>query len=141
MSDPFTSAREAFVKMEDILGRLVLVIPTSAGERESNVKGQAGQMYTYVETDTVVLDGDVTDMIDEVPTVLEGFQFSGQTVTGQLLPTLRKQGKYLGRVAQKPSQYKTQMWVLAEPTEGDKAVAREYLAGRVPVNDPFASAE
>jgi hypothetical protein len=130
MTDPFSSARDAFVKQEHVNGRLLLITPLSSGERESNLPGSQGKTYTYIETDTVVLDGDVDDMIDEVPMLLEGFQYSGQAITAQLLPAVRKSTMVLGRLGQKPSATKGfgPAWVLMEPTEEDKMVARKYLA-------------
>lgn len=130
MTDPFSTARDAFVKQEHVNGRLVLITPLSSGERESTLPGSQGKMYAFIETDTVVLDGTVDDMIDEVPMLLEGFQYSGQAITAQLLPSLHKSTMVLGRLGQKPSQTKGfgPAWVLQEPTEEDKVVARKYLA-------------
>jgi len=130
MTDPFSSARDAFVKQEHVNGRLLLISPLSSGERESTLPNSQGKGYTFIETDTVVLDGNVDDMIDEVPMILEGFQYSGQAITAQLLPAVRKGGMVLGRLGQKPSATKSfgPAWVLMEPTDADKAVARKYLA-------------
>lgn len=153
MTDPFSVANDAFVKMDHVLGRLLLIQVTGSGERESNLKGaKAGDMYTFVETDTVVLDGEIDDMIDSIPMELDGFQFSGETVTGQLLPALRKMeagkgnGLLLNRLGQKPNQFKTLSWVLQDVTEEDKAIARKYLADKAAreaaakPKDPFAAA-
>lgn len=148
MTDPFSTARAAFVKMDDVEGRLLLITVISSGERESNLPGsKAGDTYTYIVTDTVVLDGEVSDMIEEVPTTLEDFQFSGEAVTGQLAPALRKDVKMvLGRLGTKPNKFKTKTWILNEPTEEDILVARKYLeeekarkASAKP-KDPFAAA-
>lgn len=153
MTDPFSSARAAFVKMDDVEGRLLLITVSESGERESNLPGaKQGDTYTYVVSDTVVLDGEITDMIDEVPMVLEDFQFSGEAVTGQLMGPLKKlkagkgNGMVLGRLGTKPNKFKTQTWVLQEPTDEDKAVARKYLADEAERKaketpaDPFAAA-
>jgi hypothetical protein len=130
MTDPFSSARDAFIKQEHVKDRLLLISPLSSGERESTLPKQQDQTYTYIVTDTAVLDGAVDDMIDEVPMVLEGFQYSGQAITAQLLPAVRKSTMVLGRLGKKPSATKGfgDAWVLLEPTEEDKAVARKYLA-------------
>lgn len=130
MTDPFSTARDAFIKQEHVNGRLLLITPVSSGERESTLPNSQGKLYTFIETDTVVLDGAVDEMVDEVPMVLEGFQYSGQAITAQLMPTLRKGGMVLGRLGQKPSQTKSfgPAWVLGEPSEDDKNVARKYIA-------------
>lgn len=148
MPDPFSTARDAFIKQEHVNGRLLLITPTDSGTRPSTLPNQQGQEYTYIVTDTVVLDGDVDDMVDEVPMLLEDFQYSGQAITAQLQPALRKKGMVLGRLGQKPSQTKSfgPAWVLAEPTEEDKVVARKYLADEekrkaaATPADPFATA-
>lgn len=152
MTDPFSTAREAFVKMDDVEGRLLLITVTDSGERQSTLKNaKDGEMYAYIVTDTVVLDGDVTEMIEEVPTLLEDFQFSGQAVTGQLLPALKKRnagtgtGMVLGRLGTKGNAWKTKTWVIQAPTDADAVVARKWLAeeekrqaAKKP-SDPFAT--
>jgi hypothetical protein len=152
MTDPFSSAREAFLKMPDLEGRLLLISPTDQGERETNLPRQTGT-YVYVVTDTVVLDGEITEMVDEVPMTLEGFQFAGEAVTNQLMPALKRfQRKetgamVLGRLGTKPNSYNTKTWVLQEPTDEDKALARKHLAdvaakaAAVKPKDPFAAAD
>lgn len=153
MTDPFSTAREAFVKMEHVEGRLLLIQVLDSGERESTLpKAKEGDTYTFVETDTVVLDGEIDDMIDEVPMELDGFQFSGEAITGQLLPALKKMnagkgnGLVLNRLGTKGNKWKTKTWVLLEPTEEDKELARKYLADKAKreaaakPKDPFAAA-
>jgi hypothetical protein len=153
MTDPFSSAREAFVKMDDVEGRLLLITVTDDGERESTLpKAKDGDTYTYVVADVAVLDGDPSEMLDEIPMVLEDFQFSGEAVTGQLLPALKKlragkgTGMVLGRLGTKPNKFKTKTWVLKEPTEQDAVVARKWLAeekerqAKATPSDPFAAA-
>jgi hypothetical protein len=148
MTDPFSEARDAFIKQEHVNGRLLLITPTDSGTRQSTLPGQTDKEYTYIVTDTVVLDGKIDDMVDEVPMLLEDFQFSGQAITAQLQPALRKQGMVLGRLGQKPSETKGfgPAWVLASPTDEDKVVARKYLADEekrkaaAQPADPFAAA-
>jgi hypothetical protein len=121
----------AFVKMEDLLGRLLLIKPTSIGERESTIQGaKPGDTYEYVECDVVVLDGEPTELIESVPTVLEAFQFSGAVVVSSLKPKLRNGKRLLGRLGQhKAKQFKTSMgWHFDPPSDVDQALARSYLA-------------
>lgn len=148
--DPFDEAHEGFLKMDDLLGRLLLITVMESGERESNLpNSKEGASYVWVETDTVVLDGDITDMIDEVPCTLEAFQFSGQRITGQLLAPLKKKlrgagtGLVLGRLAQvKAVKFKTLAWTLDAPTDADKVLARDYIANapKVAPADPWDKA-
>lgn len=126
--DPFASASSAFVKMEDLLGRLLLIYPTGRGERISTLPGQQGKPYEYVVTDTHVLDGPATDKIDAIPAVLDGLQYQGQSITPQLTPKIGRGVPVLGRLIQKPSQTKGfgPAWVLDSPTDADKDAARRY---------------
>jgi hypothetical protein len=137
VKDPFSDASDAFLKMDDLIGRLLLVSPQDVGERESTLPGSQGKVYEYVITETVVLDGDVTDLIEDIPTVLDGFQFSGQAITAQLKPKVASKGMVLGRLGQKPSQTKGfgKAWVLQPPTDDDKVLARKWIAENA---DPFA---
>jgi hypothetical protein len=137
--DDFDDARPGFVKLEDLLGRLLLIKPTGVtGERESTLRGQSGQMYEWIETDTVVLDGDVSELIESVPTVLDGFQFTGANLVGTIKPKIRTGRKVLGRLGQRPAsdkQIKTLAWYLDAPTDADKDVARAYRKAHPPKDE------
>lgn len=135
--DAFDDARTGFIKAEDLVGRLCLIKPISVGERESTQPGSLGKMYPYVETDTIVLDGEPGDLIDEVPMVVEGFQWSGARVVGLLQPKVRSGRLVLGRLAAVKVKGRNDAWELQPPTDEDKKVAREYLASR-PADDPWS---
>jgi hypothetical protein len=135
--DPFADANDAFLKVENLLDRLLLVTPNGrSGQRESTLPGQAGKMYDWVETTTVVLDGEPDDLVTEIPLVLDGFQYAGKGLTGQLLPKVPTRQPVLGRLGTKPSATKGfgPMWILLPPTEADKVVARKYLADNPPAD-------
>jgi len=137
----FVAARSAFMKLDNVLGRLLLVEPISRGERESTMPGQSGKIYAYIESDVVVLDGDINEDFEELPSVLDNFQISGQAIVGQLEGALKKGRKVLGRLGQKPSATKGfgKAWVLEDPTEADIAVAKAYLAKvREEADNPFS---
>jgi hypothetical protein len=128
--DDFDDARSGFVKLDDLIDRLVLVKALEVGQRESTLPGQSGKLYDFVVTTTHVLSGEVTDLIDEVPMVLEEFQFTGVNVVGQLKPKLRTGKMLLGVVTKRPAQKRGMQdaWVINEPSERDRQVARKYLA-------------
>lgn len=144
--DPFDDARPGFVRLDDLLGRLIAVIPQSIEERESTLPKSQGKKYESITADVIVLDGKPTDMVEAVPVVLEGIFFSGSVVVNQLKPKLRKQPHermVLGRLGQQPARTKGfgDAWVLEAPTDKDKEIARgparEYLEKNT---DPFAAA-
>lgn len=142
-NDPFSDARSAFVKLDDFLGRLVLVVPKESREEASTLPGSQGKMYEKVIADTIVLDGDVTDSIETVPGTYEDTHWSGAVVVSQLKPKIRTGGMVLGRLAQQPSKTKGfgPAWVLQPPTDEDKVLARPAATAYLEANvDPFAGA-
>lgn len=109
------------------IGRLLLIKPLASGERESTLQGQQGKLYPWVECDIAVLDGPVSEIIEEVPFVYEGFQFSGATLTGILMPKLRTGGTVLGRAsAHKSKGFNTLGWGLEKPTPADFEMAKAF---------------
>jgi hypothetical protein len=130
--DPFVDASDAWVKVEHLKGRLVLVTPTAVGQRASTMRGQEGKMYDYVETETVVLDGEPTDLLPTIPCVLDGFQWAGSAVVPQLKSKVGTGRMVLGRANSKPSQTKGfgDANVLSAPTDEDKVVARAFIDSR-----------
>ncbi len=140
-TDPFSDARSGFVKLEDLLGRLLLVVPKSIEERASTLPGSQGKMYASITADVIILDGPVTDLIDEVPLTLEGTYISGAVIVAQLKPKVGTHGMVLGRLGQQPAQTKGfgPAWVLREPTDNDKVLARPAASAYLAANDPFAS--
>lgn len=144
MSDPFDDARSGFVRLENLVGRLLLVAPQSIEERDSTLPGQQGKKYPSITADVIVLDGKADELVEEVPSLLEGIFFSGSVVVAQLKPKLKKANPLvLGRLGQQKSQTKGfgDAWVLEPPTDEDKALARphanKYLEEHA---DPFAGA-
>lgn len=142
MTDPFSDARSGFVKLDDLEGRLILVVPQAIQERASTLPGQQGKTYEQITGDVIVLDGPVTDMIEEVPMTLEGIAISGQVITAQLKPKVKTNGMVLGRLGKQPSQTKGfgPAWVLNAPEEADKVIARPAATAYLADSDPFGSA-
>lgn len=129
-----SDARDGFVTMEDLVDRLLLVNPDGAGTRESTIKGNTST-YTFVSTDTFVLDGETTDLIQSIPAHLEAFQFVGARITPILEAKLRKADRskrwVLGRIQKgKAQRGQSAPWVWIEPTEKDKAMAAAFMAAQ-----------
>mgnify|MGYP000729992479 CR=1 FL=1 len=99
-----TATGSNYARQEDLDGCLLLIRPYEQGTRAS--KTNAGQEYTWVEGDVVVLatpaDGWPTEHFDgeKAPLEIEAFQFTGQNVTGQLLQKMRRGKKVLGVLEQ-----------------------------------------
>lgn len=144
-NDPFDEARSAFVKLDDLLGRAVIVYPSESREVPSTLPNQNGKNYTKVIGDTIVLDGPVTDAIPSVPFTIEAMHWSGAAVTNQLLPKIKTGRAVLGIVKQTPSQTKGfgPAWILdnEDLTDEHRTTARaaheEYQKR---FKDPFDTA-
>lgn len=121
MSDLFDAPGSASggLKWDDVQGNLVLVKPTGI---EAGVQTTVGTKDVTV-ADVIVLDG------PGAPTVYAGTFIFPRVMQGQLRANVGS-GRYnLGRVGKgtaKPGQ--SAPWVLTDPTDADKAVARSYLA-------------
>ena len=149
-TDPFSDARPGFLRVDDFLGRLILVNP-----KEVLVKKSKYPPYGPVDVivaDVIVLDGEVNDVIEDVPGVHDDLQLTGSVLTGQLKPKVKKPaeqgGMVLGRVAQQPAADRANRdaWVLQPPTEEDRVIARpaaeRYIRDlQALAVDPFASAD
>lgn len=140
-TDPFSDARSGFVKLDDLLGRLLLIVPKSVETRPSRMPGApAGATYESITADVIVLDGPVTELVEEVPMTIEGTFISGGVIVPQLKPKIASQGMVLGRLGQQPSQTKQfgPAWVLQPPTDADKVLARPAANTYLAANDPFS---
>ena len=141
-----TATGSNYARQEDLDGCLLLIRPYEQGTRAS--KTNAGQEYTWVEGDVVVLatpaDGWPTEHFDaEKPgLVIEAFQFTGQNVVGQLVQKMRRGKKVLGVLEQgAASRGRNAPWLLNPPTEEQIAFARKYVteaAKRAEKADAFA---
>lgn len=138
--DPFNNATTEFVRLDDLVGRAILVIPKELTERVSTLPGSNGKTYESVTADVIVLDGPITEKIPSIPSTHESVFFSGQVVVGQLKPKVATNGMVLGRMAQQPSKTKGfgDAWVLQPPVDADKVLARPAARAYLDASDPFS---
>lgn len=104
---------------EDAKGRLLLITPHKL---ETGIKTEYGE-NDAVRADVVILDGpDAPEECNDIlifPKVLQG-QLRKNVGTGRM---------NLGRLGQGEKQPgKSAPWMLGDPTDDDKKVARDYLA-------------
>ena len=111
----------AGIKWEDYAGRLMLITP-HASEKDVNT---AIGVKDAIRADVVVLDGPGSP--EDLPDVL----VFPRVLQGQLRSNVGTGRKCLGRLGQgekRPGQ--NAPWKLGDPTDADRATARNFLAGR-----------
>lgn len=110
------------ISWEEINGRLLLVTPHSAEEGIKTTHGDA----KAVRADVVVLDG------PDSPVEYADTLIFPKVLQGQVRKNIGTGRMNLGRLGQgnkKPGQ--SPPWMLGDPTDADKAIARDYLTKNV----------
>jgi hypothetical protein len=126
MTDPF-SAPGAGGKFsaENHNGDLLLIRPTEYVKQFPTTFGTKD----VVRASVVVIDENDPANSEEIDdAILFGGVLVGQTKSkiGQPIPVLGRLGQGTAKPGQKPP------WVLADPTDAEKDVARKYLASKAP---------
>jgi hypothetical protein len=148
-ADPFGLATTAFVGIPEMVGRLVLVHPLRSTQEKSNTK--PGEFYTAIFCNVVVMSGQPTDTIPDVPGQYDDVMISSGMCVRQLTPYLARAERFLflGVVSAQPSRANKQVnaYAFSEPTEQMIAYARphaqRYMAewqarqAKVQPADPF----
>jgi hypothetical protein len=123
------AARPGYIRMDDLLNRLLLIKPTDHGSRNGKEEGQGA--YEYIVCDVTVMDGPTTESMSEIPSTLKDFHLSGVNIISTLKPKLKSGGRVLGRLVQRKVQgYSTFIWHLDEPTLEDITNTRAYLKAK-----------
>jgi hypothetical protein len=121
MSDDFDSPGSVTgVEWAELNGRLLLIQPHS-NEEVDTVHGRS----KAVRADIVVLDGPGAPE-EYIDTLIFPKVVSGQVRTN--VGTGRRNLGRLGQGNKKPGQ--SAPWILADPTDADKAIARQYLSAQ-----------
>lgn len=126
--DEFATPDRNFLAVDDLDGRLVIIFPHSIAEVASTKPN--GKPYDRVTADVVVVDGTVTDKLDQVPFLAENMYLSAGSLVGAVRKHVGKGKPVLGRVDSRPSSYNKQVkaYGLADPTDADKKAASPALA-------------
>lgn len=143
--DPFKSGTAGGSGITEYEGQLLLVTPTEHIVQMKTVQG----LSDAIRVDLVVLDApdgpeEVEDTLVFQKVLISRFKAQAKfNESNGVDPQTGYPKMTLGVLIQDEAQKKTGQsapWVLAEPTDEQKAVAREYLAGkkREPA-DPFAA--
>lgn len=122
--DEFDSAG-TMLKIADHLGELVLFTPHEYVDKDNGVDTSFGKK-DYVLTDAVILTAEGGPAEYDDAMILQG------SLIGQLKRKIPGGRKLLGRIAKGEAKKGQQPpYVLSAPSDADKQLARDYLAGRV----------
>lgn len=150
--DFFDDAKAEFPDKEDLNNRLVAIFAIGpCGERQSK---STGKPYPYAGTVTVVLDDgpdgqSFTELVGPVggvqPIALPDFQWSASGVYKRVKPRVGTELELrpmIGRINSKPNKTKgfTDSWSIAEPTDEDKALVRQFRVSLLKVRDDIIAA-
>lgn len=133
--DPFAAPAQGGT-LKSIEGRLILVAVLEKKKKRSRFPTDDGSgMTDAAKCDLTVLDG------ENAPYTLHGIDVMSGSMVGQLLPYAGTDTPVLGRLGMEKFD-KGMGWVLAEANDGEKDIARTYMAEHPkPVKkDPFAAA-
>lgn len=158
-TDPFDDPappRPKGPRLDDMYGRLLLIIPKGMDKGKSTEADGTTSTYDRMTADVIVLDGPPMpyggkpngrpptphDRIAPIPHREVGMYVSAKALISQSRDAWAKRqrnepGMVLGRLAygEQPADPKLQApWILEKATDADRAVARQYLA----TIDPFA---
>jgi hypothetical protein len=140
MADPFDNATTDFINPEDLLGRIVLVIPTGKG----TAKGDNGDPYDYVLGDMLICSGETNRKIEgPIPYEVTGQRFSAAMMVTQLLKNLPTGRMLAGKVDGRPGKFNRTAFSFGTLSDEEVAKARPiataWLERRAKATDPFGS--
>ena len=105
-ADPDTEApdRESglkFFKMEDLIGRNVIIVPKSIETKQGTFErdGKPPSSYESITADLIVLDGRKTEKIPELPRIERDFWVTGYNVVAELRQFVGKGQPVIGYLA------------------------------------------
>jgi len=145
--DEFDSANpdEAFVRFEDIEGRLVCAFAPVEFRKQKGTNGP----YEAAFADLLILDGEPHALFDPVPPgvngaigVVQQMMFTTDRII-RMLKRVEGTGRpLLGRPETRPSKFRTKAFGLSAPTAADRELARgpvaQYRKVRADQEDPFS---
>jgi hypothetical protein len=124
MTDAFSApAAGGKFSAKDHNGALLLITPTGYREGVETTYG----IKDAVSADVVIID---EQNVSNSEAITDALLFGGVLI-GQTKSKIGK-GLVLGRLGQKPTTKGNPAWVLADPTDAEKDVARAYLASKAP---------
>lgn len=105
-ADPVTDFADMYLNMEDLLGRTVIVVPTSIETRPSTMPGQTGKTFDVAVSDVIVLDGPLNEKIGSLPHIAQGFWVTGSAVVNMVRSKVGTGQPVIGHMTQVPSKTK-----------------------------------
>jgi hypothetical protein len=123
-TDEFDTPQMEFVTIHDLKDRLSVI---NAKRVETGKGKQDNEPYEFIVADVVIIDGDVTDLIDRLPFVAVNMHITAKALVGQLKDRVGKNKPFLCRIDAAPSSFNRQVMAYGvrkhEITDADKAAA------------------
>lgn len=101
--DLFEDVQAEYVTIDDLEGRHIVVLPENLETVESTKPN--GKPYPRITATVLVLDGDVTDKITEIPFTIGDMYLSAANVVARLRAAVKDRRPRLGYVDSVPSSY------------------------------------
>lgn len=98
--DDFDDPKTEYASVEHLDGRVVMFYVKRI---DSNIMGNNGKPYDRVVCDVVVLNGDVTELVPEVPGIIENMFVSNVSIVPRIRGGLKTDRPLLGYVDSQPS--------------------------------------
>ena len=123
-TDEFDTPQREFVTIHDLKDRLCVI---NARRLEQGKGKQDNEPYKYVVADVIIVDGELTELIDHLPFVAPNMHINAKALVSQLEDRVGKNRAYLCRIDAAPSSYNRQVMAYGvrkhEITDADKAAA------------------
>lgn len=143
MTDEFVieieDAQSDYVRIGDIDGRDVVVFPTKIGTG----KGDNGEPYEFLTADVIVLNGERTELMDEIPFVVTAMRLTSQPLVSNGKRMLAKgpDKPFAGRINSQKGKFNNKAYGVTawEPDSPVRALANieagKYIHSRKTVED------
>lgn len=142
MSDNFDDVTTEYLNPEKLVGRAVAILVKSKSEQPSKNPKPGAETYTRCVADVIVLDGETTELIPELPYTVRDMFISGAGMTPKL-KHLAGTGRWTaGRIDERPSRNNPRLMVQGlqpfGPDDTARALANAAIEAYKP-EDTFSS--
>ena len=136
-TDLFDEPTTTFLTLEHLVGRAVAILVHSKSEQPSRNPTAAKKTYTRCVADVFVLDGEVTELVPEVPFLVRDMFISGAGMTPRIASKAGTGKWTAGRIDEKPSSVNARIMVHGiqpfDEKDPGRDLANAAIGGYVPL--------